>query len=446
MYYNDSIWNGASRFELMKEKGMFTMKNQRLQMALDDLQEAAVKALQDVVRIDSTTGKEQMAQAYMEQLMKSLNMDVDVWCPTDDELSQMDQYGVCGASDLGERPNVVGTARGSGGGRSLILNGHIDTVPVNNPSAWIYPPYSAEIADGKMYGRGTSDMKSGLLAAVFAYKAICDAGIRLKGDVYIESVICEELGGAGSLACFQRNYYADGAIIMEPTDNTVTTAETGTMLMRVTIDGMPAHGSAPYAGVSAIEKWSFLLGKLNEWDHKRHEESPDSFDPRFRRYKMVAPICFGKVHAGNWCAMLPSELVAEGRLGFMLHETVESARDDFEKLLLQISKEDDWLRAHPPRVEWFPISWDAYDLEADHPLPLIMQKVCAEFQIEDQLGGIPYGTDIKYFKHTNIPTVLFGPGTITKAHYDNEYCFVSEYLKAIEVLAETIVRWCGVEE
>lgn len=233
---------------------------------------------------------------------------------------------------------------------------------------------------------------------------------------------------------------------MEPTDNTVTTAETGTMLMRIVVEGMPAHGSAPYAGVSAIEKWSFLLERLNEWDRKRHKESPDSTDPRFKRYQMVAPICFGKVHAGNWCAMLPNELVAEGRLGFMLHETVDSIRRDFEALLRDIAQEDEWLREHPPRVEWFPISWDAYNLEADHPLPDTMRRVCADMQVNDELGGIPYGTDIKYFQYAGIPTVLFGPGTITKAHYDNEYCFVEEYLKAIEVLAETILRWCGEAE
>lgn len=420
--------------------------NQSLQAAVLALKEEAVKTLQDVVRIDSTTGREQECQAYMENLMKSLDMEVDVWCPTDEELRQMDQYGICGASDLGERPNVVGTVKGSGGGRSLIMNGHIDTVPVNNPSVWICPPYSAEIVDDKMYGRGTSDMKSGLLSAVFAYKAIRNAGIQLKGDLHIESVICEELGGSGSLACFQRGYRADAAIIMEPTDTIITTAETGTMLMRIIIEGKPAHGSAPYAGVSAIEKWCFLFEKLNEWDRKRHEESPDSIDPRFKKYQMVAPICFGKVHSGNWCAMLPNELVAEGRLGFMLHESVDSIRADFEKVLYDIAQQDEWLSEHPPRVEWLPISWDAYNLADDHPLPVLMQEVCTDLNTNSELGGIPYGTDIKFFKYANIPTVLFGPGSITKAHYDNEYCYVSEYLKAIGVLAETIVRWCGVED
>lgn len=420
--------------------------NAKLHEAVLALQEEAVKTLQDIVRIDSTTGKEQECQDYMAKLMKSVGLDVDMWCPTDEELRTMDQYDTCGAADLGERPNVVGVKKGSGGGRSLILNGHIDTVPVNNPDIWIAPPYSAEIIDGKMYGRGTSDMKSGLLASIMAFKAIQNAGIKLKGDVTIESVMCEELGGSGTLACFQRGYQADGAIIMEPSDTMVSTAETGTMLMRIIIEGMPAHGSAPYVGVSAIEKWCFVLEKLNEWDRKRHEASKDQKDPRFKKYKMVAPICFGKCHAGNWCAMLPNELVAEGRLGFMLDETVESIRADFEKLLADIAKQDEWLSVHPPRVEWFPISWDAYDLPSDHPLTVTMQGACADLGMNSELGAIPYGTDIKYFKYAGIPTVIFGPGTITKAHYDNEFVIVEDYLKEIGALAEIIVRWCGADE
>lgn len=418
-------------------------ENDRVRKAVESLYEEAVGALSDLVRIDSTTGREQKAQDFIEQLMKSLNIEVDRWCPTDEELREMDDYSICGASNLGQRPNVVGIVRGAGNGRSLILNGHIDTVPVNEPDRWIYPPYSAQIADGKLYGRGSSDMKAGLIAALYAYKALKTAGIVLDGDLIIQSVISEEDGGAGALACHQRGYRADAAIIMEPTDTTVTTAETGTMLMRIILEGKPAHGSAPYAGVSAIEKWNFLLGRINEWDQARHAASPDSVDPRFSRYQMVAPISFGKVHAGNWCAMLPNELVAEGRLGFMLDGCVASARADFEQALLSIAQEDEWLSAHPPKVEWFPTAWEAYNLASDHPLVHEMQAACRAMELSDELGGIPFGTDIKFMKSANIPTVLFGPGTITKAHFDDEYVVIDEFKKAIGVLAYAILGWCN---
>ena len=416
--------------------------NSNLRQAVESLYDEAVSALQEMVRIDSTTGREQQAQCRMEQMLAGLGMKTDVWCPTDEELRTMKNYNVCGASNLGERPNVVGVAKGSGQGRSLILNGHIDTVPPLELSQWTHGPFSGDIEDGRLYGRGASDMKGGLLAAIFAYKAIQKAGIRLKGDLIIESVISEEDGGAGTLACQQRGYAADAAIIMEPTDNTVTTAETGTMLFRLIIEGKPAHGSAPYEGVSAIEKFAFILQKLNEWDMQRHSLSPDSSDNRFARYKMVAPISFGKAHAGTWCAMLPNELVAEGRYGFMLHETIDSARVVFEEKLAEIARQDEWLAVHPPRVEWFPTAWEAYDLSGEDPLVAAMRESCDALGMNSALGGIPYGTDIKFMLDAKIPTVLFGPGTIKKAHFYDEYVVIEEFKKAIGLLAETIVRWC----
>lgn len=423
--------------------------NQKLHDAVLSMKTDAIRILQEVIQIDSTTGEEQEAQLYMEELMRSIGMSVDKWCPTDEELRTMKQYPESGASSqkLGDRPNVVGTIKGSGGGRSLILNGHIDTVPVNDPAAWICQPYSGEVIDGKLYGRGASDMKSGLVGAALACKAIEKAGIKLKGDVYLESVICEERGGCGTLACVQRGYNrADGAIIMEPTTARVCTAETGTMLMRIIIDGVPAHGSAPYAGVSAIEKWSYVFEKINEWDRARHETSEDQKDPRFKAYKMVAPVCFGMVHAGTWTAMLPNKLEAEGRLGFMTNQTVGSIRSEFEQLLQKISEEDDWLREHPIRVEWMPMSWDAFNIKGSHPLPDTLQSACKDLGLDDELTAIPYGTDIKYFLEAGIPTILYGPGTITKAHYDNEYVVIENYLNEIAALAEFIVRWCGVNE
>ena len=425
--------------------------NKKLNDAVQALHEEAVKLLQDVVRIDSTTGIEQEAQNYMEKLMKEIGFDkVDVWCPTQEELSPLSRYGGSGAStqELGTRPNVVGTVKGSGGGRSLILNGHIDTVPVYHPEVWRFEPWSATIdEDGKLFGRGSTDMKSGLLAATMAVKAIKKAGIKLKGDLVLESVICEERGGCGSLACLQRGYdHADGAIIMEPTNTRVCTAETGTMLMRITVEGKPAHGSAPYAGVSAIEKWCYIMGKINEWDRARHEAAEDQHDPRFKDYQMVAPVCFGMVHAGNWTAMLPNELVAEGRLGFMTDQTVDSIRAEFEQLLQDISKDDEWLSVHPPKVEWMPMSWDAFNIKGSHPLPDTLQAAIRDLGMDDTLTAIPYGTDVKYFIEANIPCILYGPGIITLAHYDNEYVAVKDYLCEIASLAEFIIRWCGTEE
>jgi acetylornithine deacetylase len=418
----------------------------KLEKSLAALEKEAVKKLQQFVQIESTTGIEQKGQAFIAELMKEAGMEMDIWCPTDDDLKGLKGYDGCGADNLGDRPNVVGIAKGSGQGRSLILNGHVDTVPAGDLSKWIYGPYSGHIEDGELYGRGACDMKAGLLAAVFAYKAVKDAGIKLKGDVQIQSVIGEELGGVGTLACVGRGYQADGAIIMEPTSNVITTGEVGTMLFRIIIDGKPAHGSASYEGVNAIDKFCYVYKEIRNWADEYNQNSDEKKDPRFKNYKVPCDLSFGIVNAGTWCAMLPEFLTAEGRYGFPIKESVASARKLFEKELERISQQDEWLAEHPVRVEWYNVAWEPYDLPASHPLVTTLQEVCAEAGMSTEIGGNPYGTDIKYMNDMNTPAVIFGPGTIKKGHFVNESVPIKEYLQAINILARMIVRWCGAVE
>ncbi len=403
----------------------------------------AVKGLQDILRIDSTTGQENEAQDHIEKLLKEVGMDVDKWCDTDEDLKNHPGYFGCGAKDLGDRPNVVGTAKGSGEGRSLILNGHIDTVPAGDLSQWRHGPFLGDIEDGLIYGRGASDMKSGLIAAYYAYKAVKNAGIALKGDVIYQSAISEENGGAGTLGIVNRGYKADGAIILEPTTNIITTAELGTMLFRIIVEGKAAHGSTSYEGVSAIEKFSYVYDELMKWNADVNKNSDEINDYRFKNYKVPADLSFGSVHAGTWPAMLPSDLVAEGRYAYTLKGSILSARNDFEKELARISENDPWLKEHPVKVEWFNVAWEPYNLQDVHPLPIALQECCEALGMNTELGGVPFGSDIKYMPYVDTPAVLFGPGTIKKGHFANESVDIEEYINAIEVLACMIVKWCG---
>src|SRR5688572_8064503 len=185
--------------------------------------------------------------------MKRIGLDIDMWELNFDELSKHPAYGeeVERTRGLG----LVGTMGKNEGGRSLILNGHVDIVAAGDESRWHYPPYQGTIVDGRVYGRGALDMKGGLCCALFAAKAIQDAGIQLNGKLMIESVIGEEDGGIGTLATVLRGYKADGAIIMEPTELIVAPAQAGALSFRVTIPGLSAHGAMREEGVSAIEKF-----------------------------------------------------------------------------------------------------------------------------------------------------------------------------------------------
>ena len=125
------------------------------------------------------------------------------------------------------RPNLVGTWRGAGGGRSLILNGHVDTVTIEPRAGWTRDPFGAEIVDGLMYGRGTSDMKGGVMAALMAITYLRHTGIRLRGDVSLQCVVNEEHAGNGTLDLVRRGFRADAAVVLEPTSNTIAVSHPG---------------------------------------------------------------------------------------------------------------------------------------------------------------------------------------------------------------------------
>ena len=135
-----------------------------------------------------------------------------------------------------------------------MLNGHIDVVSPGEVLKWKYPPWSGAVADGRVHGRGSADMKGGLVCALYAIKAVIDSGFSLKGKVLLSSVIGEEDGGIGALDLILHGYHADAAIIPEPSDLDAVPAHAGVMAFRVTVQGKASHASLRDEGVNAIEK------------------------------------------------------------------------------------------------------------------------------------------------------------------------------------------------
>ena len=194
-------------------------------------------------------------------------MDVDVFEPSDKELREAFAEANPG-HDYKDRPDVVGTLRGTGGGRSLILNGHIDTMPFDHIEEWVTHPLEPKIIDGKLYGRGAGDMKGGLCAALSALYGLQERGVKLKGDVIVESVVDEEGGGNGTMACILRGYKADAAIISEPTELEIMPAHMGWLFYRIHVKGKALHSSMKWKGVNAIEKMMKIMQALQELERQ----------------------------------------------------------------------------------------------------------------------------------------------------------------------------------
>ena len=414
------------------------------QRVLDSIRMDELTAfLSDLVAVPSINGTdgENAAQQLVADMLNRLDMQVDVWDIDFDALRSHPAYSV--ECERTRGLGVVG-ATGRGQGKTLLYNGHVDVVPVDDPSYWHFPPWQGTLKDGRLYGRGALDMKGGLCCAIFAAKAIRDSGVTLKGRLFIESVIGEEDGGVGTLAAVQRGYKADGAVIMEPTRMVVAPAQAGALNFRVTIDGKVAHGAIRDEGVSAIEKFIPIHNALLQFEADRNAKDHSRYFPG---EALPFALNIGNVRAGQWASNVPESLVFEGRYGVAPGEDVDQARRDFEEVLRSTAARDPWLREHPLKLEW----WGAQFLPASTPLedPLVG---CVTGAFADTAGGqpvlkgMPYGADMRLLVHqADTPTLLFGPGDIRNAHQPDEFVPVDDLLQVTRTLALSALRFCGVK-
>ncbi|PLR98873.1 peptidase [Bacillus sp. T33-2] len=416
----------------------------RIRVYITEHRARAARLLQRLVQEGSSRGNESGAQAVIIEKCRELGLDLDIWEIGGEALVNHPVYCSDRKSFAGN-PNVVGVLKGSGGGKSLVLNGHIDVVPVGDLNEWERDPFSGYIEGGKLYGRGSTDMKGGSVALLLAMEAVIKTGIILKGDVIFQSVIEEESGGAGTLAAVLRDYRADGAIIPEPTNMKFFPKQQGSMWFRITVRGKAAHGGTRYEGVSAIEKATEVIGRLQEFERTRNLTI---HDPLFEGIPIPIPINIGKINSGDWPSSVPDSAVIEGRMGVAPDETLDSARQQMKNVLTGLQETDSWLRENPLKLEWFGGNWLPGNLDPEHELLKALEKSFMSVKKQaPKIEASPWGTDggiLSNIGHT--PVVVFGPGVTETAHQANEYIRLEDVFEAAEIIAFTIIDWCGADE
>ncbi|KFN16282.1 peptidase [Bacillus pseudomycoides] len=404
----------------------------------------SVKLLKRLIQEKSVSGDESGAQAIVIEKLRELGLDLDIWEPSFTKMKDH-PYFVSPRTNFSDSPNIVATLKGSGDGKSMILNGHIDVVPEGDVNQWEHHPYSGEKVGNRIYGRGTTDMKGGNVALMLAIEAIVELGIELKGDIYFQSVIEEESGGVGTLAAILRGYKADGVIIPEPTNMKFFPKQQGSMWFRLHVKGKAAHGGTRYEGVSAIEKSVFVVEHLRQLEQKRNERITD---PLYKEIPIPVPINVGKIEGGSWPSSVPDSLILEGRCGVAPNETMEAVKEEFENWIGQLKNVDPWFEEYPVEVEWFGARWVPGELDEEHALITTLQDNFA--QIEERspiIEASPWGTDGGLFTQiAEIPTIIFGPGETKVAHYPNEYIEVDKMIAAAKVIACTLLDWCEVKK
>lgn len=411
---------------------------------VDALTDEMIGEVVRLVRIPSVSGTdaENDAQHHMAALFNATAMEVDHWeIDLDDVMAHTDFPGV--EVDRREAWGLVGRLAGSGGGASLMLNGHVDVVPIGDPNAWTGNPFDGAIRDGRLYGRGSCDMKAGLIAAYWAIRAIENTGVRLRGDVLIAAVQGEEDGGLGTFSMLQRGWRADACVIPEPTDLDIVPANSGSLTFRLRVRGHATHASRRTEGVSAIEKFWPIWNALSDLEARRHVR----VDPMTTKFKLAHPLSIGTIHAGDWASSVPDLLVAEGRLGVALDEPVDEAKRQLEATIAAACASDEWLRDHPVEVEWWGGQFASGRLPASSDLVERVRAAHHAAQGAPQhVWAAPYGSDLRLLvRHGGIPTVQYGPGDVALAHGPDEHVPIADIVTTARTLALLALDICGIE-
>lgn len=414
---------------------------QRVLDAVAALREPLVELLGRLVAEPSLTGREGSVQAVVAQVMRELGLEVDVWEPRREEFKDHPEFAA--HEEFAGRPNVVGIRRGAGGGPSLGINGHVDVVPAGDERQWHVPPFRLTREGDRLYGRGACDMKGGVAGALIIVRALEAAGVRLKGDLMLQSVIGEENGGVGTLAAILRGHVPDAVLIPEPTRTAVVPAQGGCLMFRITVTGRSAHAAMRNVGVSALEKWYPIHRALLELEAERHRTL---HHPLYEHHINKIPLNVGRLTAGEWPSSAPDRLVAEGRYGIIPGEDVEAARRAFHATVERVAAEDEWLREHPPLIEWVGAQFDCGQVDIDTPLVATLREVFEEVTGRPPaIEGVTWGADMRLFTNlAHVPAILFGAGNVAVAHYPDEHISLDELILATGIQAVTAMRFCGV--
>jgi acetylornithine deacetylase len=401
--------------------------------------EGLVARLRELIAIDSSGGRETPAQEWMCAFLAESGLDVDRWELDLGSLRRDPSY-----SEELERAEALGVVgRMGGAGPKLVLNGHVDVVPAGERRLWSVPPFEGTVREGRVYGRGSADMKGGLLCGLFALRAVRAAGVELAGSVLVQSVVGEEDGGLGTLAALRRGHTGDAAIVLEPTRLVLAPAQAGAFNFRVTVPGRAAHGALRAEGVDPIDHFIPLYRALQALERERNARPRH---PLFRDMDLPFALCVGTIRGGIWASTVAESVTFEGRLGIAPDEDSAAARRELERAIGDAADRSPWLRENPPTVEWwggqfFPAATEVAD-------PIVATVGGAHADVTGgpaEVQGMPYGADMRLLANEGgMPTVLYGPGDVRRAHAPDEYIEIAELETATRALVLTILRFCGV--
>lgn len=424
-----------------------TSPNDRILTAVDRLFDDQVRFLEKLVAVRSLRNEEAAAQDFIEAALQERGYDVSRFRTDASKIGEHPAFSPA-TVDYAESWNVVGRKRASGtGGRSLAFNSHVDVVPAGSSHRWTSPPFEP-VRDGDwLYGRGAGDMKAGLVASIFALDAIAAAGLSLRGEVQVQSVVEEEITGNGAATAFALGFTADAIVSPEPTDEQLVRANAGVIKFRLETKGRPAHPREPESGQSAIDLMIRLIGHLRGLEQKWIAERQDK--PLFRDIANPVALTIGTISGGDWIASIPSDCVAEGRIGFYPGEDPKVRAAEFEAFLDRVQTEDPAFASERlVSLSWVGVMHAGYELPEGTDAETSLRAAHAAIHAGNELPSYVMACylDAAVFSvHGNIPSLVYGP-IAENIHGIDERVSLASLRRVTKTLALFAADWCGVQE
>ena len=416
---------------------------------VDERKDQLVGMVGDLVRLPSENraprGAELACQQYLAARLRNAGWDPTLYTP--DEVPGITDHPIYWPGrNYVDRPNLGATWAGAGGGRSLLLSGHIDTVPAGT-LAWTRAPFGAEIEGDRLYGRGAFDMKAGVAQNLFVVEALRELGVRLAGDLTFETVVDEEFGGVnGTLAGRLAGYTADAAVIGEPTALRLCPAQRGGRTVHLTFTAPNGGILAPAMGAGVTEQLRLFLNALPGFVRVRRTASP--VHPLYEHLEDAVPVTVARIQTAPWGTDEPPNVPPVCRVELfwqaMPGESLESIDRQFTGWINDlISSNPGTFGVRPEMVH--PIRWlPGSAIAATHPLVRqLAESARTVTGRTPRVCGIEGPCDMYVFHEFGVPAVLWGPKG-GNAHMADEYVELDSLVESTKALLHFVCEWCGV--
>jgi len=427
------------------------LETTQIAAAVEALESYMVETLSAFVRAESPSGAEEPAAEFMEHELRALGLEPERIFLDTSQLKDLPLYACPCFPDNGRYNLLACHVPEVSTGRSVLFNGHLDIVPAGPEEMWSHPPFSPVVMNGWLYGRGSGDMKAGIVCSLVAFKALQQLGLQPASTVGFNAVLSEEIDGNGSLATIHALKNAlgkarlqdfDAAIIPEPFGETLLSAQVGVIWMFIELTGRPAHVAYMEKGVNPIEAGIAVMADLKaleaEWN------APENRHPLFKDASHPINFNLGTIHGGEWNSSVPCACTLGTRISFYPDMSPDEARRIVsERVQATVARLNSSLELKL-RFEGHNAPGCVFDLEAPAMRTLAQAHAKVTGAPPERIACTAC-TDARHFQlMTDIPVTCYGP--VARDIHGIDECVSLDSMKRVATtMARFMVDWCGVQ-